>query len=59
MSIEQLLNEVNQLSENDQWRLVNHLLQTLETKRHHTNWQEAVKATYGILADDPIERPPR
>lgn len=24
-----------------------------------TDWHTALKATYGILADDPIERPPQ
>ena len=60
MPIEQLLAEIDQLPHSDKWRLVNHLLQSLEhDQRQPTDWKTALKATQGILADDPIERPPQ
>jgi hypothetical protein len=60
MTVDQLFNEIDQLPTSEKWRLVNHILQTLEhEQRKSDNWQDKLKATYGILADDPIERPPQ
>ena len=60
MPIEQLMNEIDRLPHAEKWRLVNHLLQSLEhEQRQPTDWKAALKATHGILADDPIERPPQ
>jgi len=60
ISIEQLIEEIDQLQHSEKWRLVNHLLQSLEHEQHQpTDWKAALKATQGILADDPIERPPQ
>lgn len=61
MTLDKLLAEVEQLSSSDKWRLVNHVLRALEQEQHasSTDWKTALKATYGILADDPIERPPQ
>jgi len=61
MSLQNILNEVDRLPDTDKWRLVNHVLRSLEQNqgREKQNWHDAVQATYGILADDPIERPPQ
>jgi hypothetical protein len=61
MPIDRLLDEVDQLPPADKWRLVNHILRALEQEQRKSlsDWQQALKATYGILADDPIERPPQ
>jgi hypothetical protein len=65
MTIQDLFAEVEHLSIAEKWRLVNFILQSLEqaqTQIHFEDdnaWREAVRATYGILADDPIECPPQ
>lgn len=58
MTTEQLLNQIDQLPTADRWRLVNHILHTLEhEQKTQSDWQKALAATYGILEDDPIEEP--
>jgi hypothetical protein len=61
MTIQELLSEVERLPVSEKWRLVNHLLHSLELEQTQpiTDWHAALRATYGILADDPIERPPQ
>ncbi|MGB1285542.1 MAG: hypothetical protein ACPG7F_03325 [Aggregatilineales bacterium] len=61
MTLQNLLVEVDELPVTDKWRLVNHLLRTLEYQQQkpRSNWHEAVRATYGIIADNSIERPPQ
>lgn len=61
MPIEKLLDEIDQLPHTEKWRLVTHILQSLEQepRQIENDWKQAIKATYGILADDPIERPPQ
>ena len=56
MTIDRLFDEVDQLPPADKWRLVNHILRTIEheQRKPESDWQQALKATYGILADDPI-----
>jgi hypothetical protein len=58
--INTLLKEADHLPIVDKWRLVTHVLRSLEgeqTAAPSSNWHAALRATYGILADDPIERP--
>lgn len=58
MITEKLRSQIDQLPTAERWRLVNHILRTLEHDQQvHSDWQQAVAATYGLLADDPIERP--
>lgn len=58
MTTEQIYNEIDRLPTADRWRLVNHILRSLEHEQQaERDWQQAVAATYGILADDPIEEP--
>lgn len=59
MSIQELLLEVEQLNDADKWQLVKHLLHSLETAPSASDWQQRLQSTYGILEDDPIERPPQ
>lgn len=61
MPLEKLLDEIDQLPHAEKWRLVTRILQSLEQEQRQpeNDWQQAMKATYGILADDPIERPPQ
>ncbi len=61
MTLDKLLIEIEHLSSSDKWRLVNHVLRVLEQEQHvsTTDWKTALKSTRGILADDPIERPPQ
>lgn len=61
MTLQNLLEEVEHLPITDKWRLVNHILRYLEQTQVQvkSDWHQALRATYGILADDPIERPPQ
>lgn len=60
-SMHDLTHEIDQVSTTEKWRLVNHILQSLEQAQNIgvTDWQSRLIATAGILADDPIERPPQ
>lgn len=61
---DEILNRADQLSLADKARLLEHLSTAL---RHDLEveafrrmpWQEFIERTAGILADDPIERPPQ
>lgn len=61
---DEILNRADQLSLADKARLLEHLSAVL---RHDLEveafrrmpWQEFIERTAGILADDPIERPPQ
>ncbi len=57
---ESLYEKIDQLSSAEKWRLVRHVLETLEKERtaplEVSDWHKELQATYGILADDPIER---
>lgn len=59
MTIDNLVDEIDQLPASDKWRLVNHILRSLEQEqlKLESNWKQSLRETYGILADDPIERP--
>jgi hypothetical protein len=56
-----LLDEVDRLPNVEKWVLVKHVLQTLEHEqephRPQNDWHTRLRAMYGALADDPIERP--
>lgn len=61
---DEILNRADQLSLADKARLLEHLSTAL---RHDLEveafrrmpWQEFIERTAGIMADDPIERPPQ
>jgi len=64
MSINQLLEEVEQLPAAEKWLLVKHVLRSLEQEQvvspaPPSDWHTFLRATYGILRDTPIERPPQ
>jgi hypothetical protein len=59
MTLENLIHEAERLPAADRWRLVRHLLNTLEstTPTPQEDWHSFVNRMYGALADDPLERP--
>ncbi len=61
MTLNTLIAEVKQLSVPEKWQIVKEVLHSLETEQDlvhaKSDWHQALRATYGILADDPIERP--
>jgi len=60
MTFEVLLEQAQKLSPSERLRLVELLAVTLPADFvQPAHWRAALKATYGILADDPIERPPQ
>jgi hypothetical protein len=57
-TFESLFEQVRQLSTEQRLRMVELLAETLRRDlQQNSAWHEAVRETYGILADDPIERP--
>lgn len=60
MTINELLHEVERLPAEEKWQLVRHVLRSLEheqtTPSPQQDWHTFLRATYGILADDPIQR---
>jgi hypothetical protein len=59
-TFEILLQQAQKLSPLERLRLVELLSVTLQADFiRQTDWHTALKATYGILADDPIDRPPQ
>lgn len=61
MSLDQLFEAVEQLPAAEKWRLVKHVLRSLEEQQSSApaslmDWHEFLRATYGILKDTPIER---
>ncbi len=60
LKIDELLHEVNRLPTPEKWRLVRHMLQTLEQEQHATpvepEWRQFLRDTYGSLRDTPIQR---
>ncbi|MBE2267716.1 MAG: hypothetical protein IAE80_05750 [Anaerolinea sp.] len=59
MSLDQLLDEVEQLPAAEKWRLVRHVLRSLEqqqTAAPRSDWHAFLRATFGSLKDMPIER---
>jgi hypothetical protein len=61
--IQTVLADIDQLPTADKWQIVRHVLRTLEYEQviapAKSDWHELLRETYGILADDPIERPPQ
>lgn len=52
--------QVQKLSPTERLRMLALLAASLENELvEKTDWHAALRATYGILADDPIERPPQ
>jgi hypothetical protein len=59
-TFEALFEQVQKLSPVQRLRMIELLTVTLQTNLNRpTDWHTALKSTYGILADDPIERPPQ
>lgn len=58
MNLHDLFNEIDQRPTSEKWQIVRRLLGTLEqdSSVKADNWNQALLDTYGILADDPIER---
>jgi hypothetical protein len=58
-----LFTEIERLPLEEKWQLVRHLLHSLEREQtasaSELSWHEFLRATYGSLADTPIERPPQ
>ncbi|NWG15181.1 MAG: hypothetical protein HXY41_00965 [Chloroflexi bacterium] len=62
LTMHDLLREADKLPTAEKWHLVRHLLRSLEyeqTGPGSSDWHEFIEQTAGILADDPIERPPQ
>jgi len=61
ITLESVLAQAQRLSAQDRLRLVERLAATLQTEVGATppDWHQALRNTYGILKDDPIERPPQ
>ncbi len=58
MTFETLFEQVQKLEPTERLRLMELLATSLKLDFiQQTDWHTALKATYGILADDPIERP--
>jgi hypothetical protein len=60
-TLESVLIQAERLSAQDRLRLVERLAASLQTAvvPAPTDWHQALRDTYGILKDDPIERPPQ
>jgi hypothetical protein len=59
-SIQNLIEEVEQLPTVEKWELVTHVLRTLEREQTkvepRSDWHEFLRKTYGSLRDTPIQR---
>jgi hypothetical protein len=60
-TFESVLAQAEKLTPQDRLRLVERLAATLhaDIRKDDSDWHTALRATYGILKDDPIERPPQ
>lgn len=59
-TFEALFDEVQKLTPTQRLRMMELLAATLQVDiTRQTDWHTALRSTYGILADDPIERPPQ
>ena len=55
-----LFEQVQQLTPAERLRMMELLAVSLQSDfTRQADWHAALKATYGILSDDPIERPPQ
>ena len=60
MTFETLFEQMQKLTPIERIRMMELLAATLQVDfTRQTDWHTALKATYGILKDDPIERPPQ
>ena len=61
ITLASVLAQTEHLSPQDRLRLVERLAASLHTAvvQTPTDWHQAVRNTYGILKDDPIERLPQ
>ena len=60
ITFETLFEQVQKLTPTERLRMMELLAATLQVDfTRQTDWHAALRATYGILADDPIERPPQ
>ena len=61
LRLHDLYKEVEQLPVSEKWQLVRHVLQSLEEEQSVSDtgpgWQARLRALYGVLGDDPLERP--
>ncbi|MCA0458281.1 MAG: hypothetical protein LCI00_30230 [Chloroflexi bacterium] len=58
ISFEQLFEEVQKLTPTERLRMMELVAVTLHADlRQQDDWHKALRATYGLLADDPMERP--
>jgi hypothetical protein len=61
-TIQDLLDEVEQLPTTEKWLLVTHVLRALEHEQRHpppnseSEWHQFLRETYGSLRDTPIQR---
>lgn len=60
MTVRHLVEEINRLPTAEKWRLVKHMLDTLEQEQATPATREAylqrLHETYGVLRDTPLER---
>jgi hypothetical protein len=60
MTIDELIHAVEQLPAAEKWRLVKHVLQSLEqeqtTSPTASDWHQFLQETYGSLRESPIRR---
>jgi hypothetical protein len=58
ITLDNLFEQARQLNHIERLRLMERLAASLQADLSRpTDWQAALRETYGILADDPIERP--
>lgn len=58
ITLDDLLEQAQHLTPVERLRLMERLAASLQADlTRPTDWHAALRATYGILADDPIERP--
>jgi hypothetical protein len=59
-NLEILFEQAKKLSADERLRLVEMLSVTLQRDRvSPADWHTALRETFGLLSDDPIERPPQ
>ena len=60
LKIDELLHELERLPTEEKWRLVRHMLQSLEQEQtvlpEEEDWHQFLRTTYGSLRDTPIQR---
>jgi hypothetical protein len=60
LTISELLEEVERLPVDEKWRVVRHVLRSLEKEQsaptEQLDWHQFLRKTYGSLRDTPIQR---